>query len=274
MRNTDGMLCTLKSDLFKLKKHKSIWIGLVLMFVLILFAYCAYWLGLSFLTKAEFPSDLDQFITQQQFIKLGLSNLTNFSEVCGLTLFVAIIACLFIGKDFSNGAIRLCVSRGANRVHLYFSKWISLAMLTIAYSVIAIIVCGIFTAIKGYGETFTAHHFRLLIRCFVLQTLCNLSTMSIVVMLAFLCRSSGSSLGATIGGAIVISLIAGLITGLGSLGSDSSWIYFMPLQQNSVAGLTVNYNAAQLCAVIIMPIVYGAIATAIGLISFLKRDIK
>jgi len=48
----------------------------------------------------------------------------------------------------------------------------------------------------------------------------------------------------------------------------------MPLQQNSVAGLTVNYNAAQLCAVIIMPIVYGAIATAIGLISFLKRDIK
>ena len=93
-------------------------------------------------------------------------------------------------------------------------------------------------------------------------------------MLAFLCRSSGSSLGATIGGAIVISLIAGLIAGLGSLGNDSSWIYFMPLQQNSVAGLTVNYNAAQLCAVIIMPIVYGAIATAIGLISFLKRDIK
>ena len=274
MKNTDGMLCTLKSDLFKLRKHKSIWIGLILMFVLILFSYCTYWLGLSLLEKVDFPSDLDQMISQQQFQLLGRSNLTNFSDACGLTLFVAIIACLFIGKDFSNGAVRLCVSRGTNRVHLYFSKWISLALLTIAYSAIAIIVCGIFTSIKGYGEPFTAQQFGLLIRCFALQTLCNLSTVSIVVMLAFLCRSSGSSLGATIGGSIVISVITSLITALGTFNNDLSWLYFIPLQQNAIAGLTIEYNATQLCAVLIMPIVYGVASTAIGLCTFLKRDIK
>jgi len=278
MKNTDGMICALKADLFKLKKHKSVWIGMAVMFVIILLVYCMYWIGLGLVEKITIPDDPDAFAAQQEAIALltplGRTCLAGFSDTCALTLFVAIITCLFVGKDFSNGAVRIEVSRGANRTQLFFSKWISLALLVVFYSVFAILICGLFTSFKGYGEPFTAQQFGLLMRCFALQILYGLSCMSIVLMLAFLCRSSGASLGATIGGSIAISIIFGLASTIGSMNGNTDWVMFMPLQQSAVASSMEKYTAAQLCAVIIMPIVYGAISTAIALLTFLKRDIK
>lgn len=277
MRNTDGMICTLKSDLFKLKKHKSVWIGTAVMFAIILIVYCIYWVGMSLISNIE-AVDEEAVLMKEQLLQvlepLGRGSLAGFSETCAMTLFVAIIACLFVGKDFSNGAMRLTVSRGANRVHLYFSKWITLAALIVMYSVFALIVCGIFTSFKGYGIPFNGAQFGLLMRCFALQLICNLSTMSIVLMLTFLCRSSGASLGATIGIYIVFSIVFSIAETVGAMNGSTDWIMFMPLQQISVASSLDKLNATQLCAVLIMPIVYGVISTLVGLFTFLKRDIK
>ncbi len=277
MKNTDGMVCALKSDLFKLKKHKSVWIGLAVMFGIILLVYCIYWIGMAIIGNME-PTDAEAIMMKDQMLEilspLGYASLAGFSDTCSMSLFVAIIACLFVGKDFSNGAIRVSVSRGTNRTQLYFSKWLSLAVLIVIYSVFAIIVCGIFTAFKGIGVPFTGAHFAVLVRNFALQLLCNLATMSIVLMLIFLCRSSGASLGATIGIYIAFSIIFSIASTVGSMSGNSDWIMFMPLQQIIVASSTAKLTVAQICAVIIMPLVYGGIATAIGLCTFLKRDIK
>lgn len=278
MKNNDNrMTCTLKADLFKLKKHKSVYIGLAVMFAMILIVYCIYWIGMAILKNAN-PADQSALEMQQELLNIltpmGRQSLAGFSETCSISLFVAIIACIFIGKEFSNGTMRISVSRGANRVQLYFSKWLSLALLIVIYSVFAILVCGIFTAIKGYGIPFNGEQFGILLRCFALQLLCNLSTMSIVVMIAFLCRSSGASLGAAIGAYIALSMIFGIATTVSGLSGNTDWIMFMPMQQGTVASYLTNYTATELCAVLIMPIVYGGISTAIGLCTFIKRDIK
>jgi len=278
MKNNDNaMTCVIKADLFKLKKHKSVYIGLAVMFAMILIVYCIYWIGTAIIENAH-PADQSALEMQQELLKLlsplGRQSLAGFSETCSMSLFVSIIACIFIGKEFSNGTMRIAVSRGANRIRLYFSKWISLAVLTVAYYVIVILVCGIFTAIKGYGLPFDGAQFGLLMRCFALQLLCNLSTMSIVVMIAFLCRSSGASLGATIGAYIALSMIFGIAATVSGLSGNADWIMFMPLQQGTVASSLAKFSATELCAVLIMPVAYAAIATSIGIITFIKRDIK
>ncbi len=278
MIKTDGFACALKADLFKLRKMKSVWIGLAVMFALMLVLFSVCWILIAILNKMT-PIDPSEAMEQQSTLfalsQLCDTFLASFSDTASISLFIAIITCLFVGKDFSNGAVRLQVARGANRTQLFFSKWVTLSILVVAYSAFAILVCGIFTAFNGYSVQFTAQHFGWLVRNFFLQVLCNISTMSIVLAIAYLCRSSGASLGATIGGAIALSIVFGLVASVGALGGGSiEWINFMPLEQTSIAGIMDKFTTSQLCAVIIMPIIYGAIAITVGLLSFLKRDIK
>lgn len=278
MMNND-MICLLKADLFKLKKHKSVWIGVAVMFAMILLQFSIYWLGLmaidsfSGIEEAD-PESANAAVGALKMI--GRTMLADYSGTAMISLLTLIITCIFIGKEFSNGTVRILVSRGSNRIKLFFSKWISLACLIAAYSVFAFLVCGIFTSFKGYGIPFTGHEFGMLMRCFVLQILCNLSSMSIALMIAFLVRSSGGSIGACIGFYIGFSIVLGILSTVsifsGNMNTD--WVIFMPLQQSSIAGSLGKLSTMQTCAVSIMPIVYGAIAIAIGLVTFLKRDIK
>ncbi len=263
----------LKADLFRLSKHKSLWIAGIIMFGLLFLIYCTFWISIGVSKAAEEAGDI--VLMEDFFLSLGRTTLAGFSDFSMMTLLVAIITCIFVGKEFSNGTIRSLVSRGANRVRLYFSKWISLTLLILVYSVCAILVCGIFTAFGGYGIEFTAKQFGLLMRAFALQTLCNVSTMSLVLALCFLCRSSGSSLGATIGIDIGLSTLISIIVVVCSISeADTSWIYFMPLQQMQLAISLEKLSTVQICAAVIMPIVYGVIGTVIGVCTFAKRDIK
>lgn len=271
MKNND-MLCALQADLFKLKKHKSVWIGMAVMFAVILLSYCIYWAALmlpSILTDGE-------SVIVLPISALNRAMLASHSENGMLSFLTLIITCIFIGKEFSNGSFRIMVSRGANRIKLYFSKWITLACLVAAYSVFAFVISGIFTSFTSYGVEFTANEFGLLMRCFFLQLLCNLSVMSIVVMLAFLIRSSGGSLGAGIGLFIALSVVLSIVDAVAMFNPNinSDWIIFMPLQQSSVATSLEQLATNELCAVLIMPIVYIALSIAIGLLTFIKRDIK
>ena len=273
----NNMTCLLKSDLFKLKKHKSVWIGMAVMFAVILLQYCVYWFALLATDEAGAIAPDDEFqFAMAAVYALGRSLLAGYSDTAMVSLLTLIITCIFIGKEFSSGWVRVTVSRGANRIKLFFSKWLSLACLILVYSVFAFLICGIFTSFKGYGIEFDGHQFGLLIRCFVLQILCNLSAMSIAMMLTFLIRSSGGSLGACIGLYIGFNLILSIVQAVSMLNGDinSDWIMFMPLQQTAVASALEELTTTQICAVAIMPIVYTAISMTVSLLTFIKRDIK
>ena len=273
----NDMAYLIQSDLFKLKKHKSVWIGMAVMFAVILLQYCVYWFALlaTDVAGAIAPDDEFQFAMAAVYA-LGRSLLAGYSDTAMVSLLTLIITCIFIGKEFSSGWVRVTVSRGANRIKLFFSKWISIACLILVYSVFAFLICGIFTSFKGYGIEFDGHQFGLLIRCFVLQILCNLSAMSIAMMLTFLIRSSGGSLGACIGLYIGFNLILSIVQAVSMMNGDinSDWIMFMPLQQSAVASTLEELTTTQICAVAIMPIVYTAIAMTVSLLTFIKRDIK
>ena len=229
MKNTNNLssnsfVNTLRADLYKLGKMKSVYIAAAIMFGLILIAFT------SIVVLSRF-SDADN---ESEIMALfGSSLLFGFAKTAYIDLLVTIIIGIFIGKDFSNGTVRLSVARGANRLEIYFSKLISIIVLVFGYLVGSLLVCGILTAIIGYGEPFTTLIFARLMRTFGLAFAAIIGSASIYIMIAFLTRSSGAALGASIGIYILIEIVVGIVVLiLESKGLNDTIIYF-PLQQLS-----------------------------------------
>ncbi len=270
-KTKSAMSSLLTSDFFKLSKQKSTYICLVLSFLMVMFTYAVMWIAPDLLADiSEAASESEAAIILKTSLK---QQLYSFSSLGSVTLFVAIITGIFVGKEFSKGMVRTIVARGADRVKFYFSKWISLVTIALGYALISLIVCLILNAISGFGKMDSTQSVAL-VRCIALQCLAIISVTSIYVMLAFVTRSSGSAIGTSIGLDILLGIILSLITIIPAKDGTHEWLNFMPLQQMSIATTSESLTPIQWVAATVMPIVYTAISCFIGCFSFVKRDIK
>lgn len=268
MKN-NKFLNLVSSDFYKVSKLKSTYIALAIMFFMMLIGFAA----IVALQKLDTESTL---VFGKDFLFSALSD-------ANIGLFIAIIAGIFIGKEFSDGMMRITVARGHKRVQIYFSKLLVMITMVFAYALIMIIIAGIFTAIIGYGQPFDGHEFGLIMRCLAFEILALISSASIFVMFAFLLRSSGSTIGAAIGFYLVISIIVTALTVVATTVADSNpdkaaalinASTFLPYQQSSIASSYGTLTTTEIVSAIVMPIIYTAISSIIGCLTFIKRDVK
>ncbi len=270
--------CILTSDVFKLRKLKSVWIAIIMILLISLITFVSYALVESTIKGLD-PSNQEEadliVITKLMALELKISTIFGSTLVCMVELFVAIIACIFIGKDFSNGAIQLMIARGVKKRDIYLSKLMTMSTLIVFYAIVSLLINGILIAIVGFGNDFSALDWGYLFRNFFTQIVAGIASASIFVMITFLCRSSGSSLACSIVGYIVLALLISILSTIpiDSMSNDS-WTHFMPLNQMSVASTYGEWDIPQICAISIMPVVYTILSTIIGYITFVKRDIK
>jgi len=276
--NRNSFACTLSSDFFKLKKLKSVWIALIVMFTLALISYAAYWIGANYVANSDFGGE--EYAKQEAIALIAQMRkalLFGSASTVQVELFIAIIACIFIGKDFSCGSVAVLTARGEKRIDNYFSKWITLYTLFVAYTCFALVICGIFYALDGKSGDFSGADFGMLMRNFGLQLLSGMATVSIFVMIAYLARSTGSSIAISLCSYILLSIVISLITtivGIDGKEHSNVWTYFMPLQQSAIAGAYGKLTSTQIVAATVMPVVYTAISTLVGYFTFDARDIK
>lgn len=265
------------SDLFKLKKHKSVYIALAVMLGVTLILFVMLWaLGVSLEKLSSGSDDLELVVsTRTTLALLSQTLLTGFSDGAMVAPLFAIVIGLFVGGEFSSGSVRLQVARGSSRAKLYFSKLITLCSLLFVYLAICIVFSGILTAVRGYGEGgFSNEDLKIVVRNFFLQLLSQISMASIGVMFAFLTRSKNATIGIMLALLIGLDTVFGLLYGLEMLNVNTDWIMFMPLQQLSVACSSTKLTSLQLVAVIVMPTVYASCSTLLGIFDFRRRDIK
>ncbi len=275
--NNNSFTLTLTSDFYRLKKLKSVWISLIIMFALIFFTFAIYWIGIKVIEGQA--GDAPEMDGTMQFMNSLIVNLLyGSSSIANVELFIAIVACIFIGKDFSCGYIALTTARGAKRVSTYFSKWLSLVCLFVVYVCFALLVSGIFYAISGSPGEFTSANFGTLMRNFALQILAGIASVSLFVMINFLCRSSGTSIATSIAAYLLLRIIVSVIETVLSIsdagGTKLDWTIFLPLQQMNISASADKLSTAQIVAATVMPVVYTAASTLIGYFTFEKRDIK
>lgn len=273
---TNSFACSLKSNFYRLSKLKSIWIALAIMFGLILLSFSIYWFTLNIIPQTV---DGDFYARQQETVLTqGRSLLFGSSSTISLGLFVAIITCIFIGNDFSGGYIGIMSAKGTSRATTYFSKWLTMVILTIAYVLFSVLFCGIFYSFTTYDTVFTATDFVYLMRNIALQILSAISIVSIFVMIAFLTRSKGSSMAVSLLSYILVDVVVSIISAVllvtNSENYSNKWTYFMPFMQMDVACTVGKLGTIEIIAGVIMPIIYTAISLIIGYFTFERRDIK
>lgn len=271
MRNND-LFRLMRADFFKLGKHRSVWVGLILSLLSLLFVFSSLWIVMNLAGQIDLEVDGAEDIHFMIGI-LSASAIDGFSDGANIALLIAIIIGIFVGGEFKNGAIRLLVSRGMSRTKVYISKWLTLAIMTIGYLVIAILFAGVLTAV-GPEIDFGSQEIKILVRNFFLQLLSQLSVVSFGVMFGFLLRSKSGAVWSMLGMVIGLDSIFGVLYGLAFTGINTDWIMFMPLQQLAVASSTTRLTTLQLIAVTVMPTIYIALTTFLGIYSFNKRDIK
>lgn len=268
----------LTSDVYRLRKLKSVWISLIVMFVMLFLSFAAYWIGIKIIENTP-PEQMPEIDSTKAFLTSFVSSmLFGSSSTANVELFIAIVACIFIGKDFSSGYIALTTARGTKRSDTYFSKWFTMICLLVIYMCFSLLISGIFFAISGSPGGFTNANFATLMRNFALQLLAGIASVSIFVTINFLCRSTGTSIATSVALYLLLGIVVSIITTVIGInnpdGKKIDWTIFLPMQQMSIAASASKLSTAQIVAATVMPVVYTVIATLIGYFTFEKRDIK
>lgn len=270
MKNND-FTSLFKADLYRLYHLKCIYIAPAIMLALILINYAVMWTQNSLIEGAEIPNEIIGELLS------GKDMLFSASSYIDVGLFMAIICGIFIGGEFACGTVKLTVARGASRVEFYLSKWLTLCLLSVAYTLASFLICGILTAISGYGQTFDGGEFALLLRAISLQILIAIASTSIYVAIAFLTRTQGATIGTTIALYILVSVISEAIV-IVALAEENygllDYAYFTPSLQLTNASSHDAYTTSQILQVILIPLAYVAAALGIGIPTFIKRDIR
>lgn len=263
-----NLLC---SDYYKVGKLKSIIVAPIVMTLLILFNYSLLWIQADTLAGAEIPEGM------LDYLYTGKSMLFSASSYINLGLFIAIICGIFIGGEFKDGTLNTVIARGADRVAVYFSKWLTMVTLSVGFVLGSFLVCGILSAITGYGYAFTGTEFALLLRSLVLQLLVAVASTSVYVCIAFLARSQGATIGISLAMYFLISIIAAIFTVISQL-TDAEWLSYaasyFPSQQLTTACSSGELTTRQILEVVFVPLAYIAASIGLGLGTFCKRDIK
>lgn len=261
----------LTADLYKLGKLKSVIVAPIVMLLLILVQYGLFWAQFKAYSGAEIPAELLEYVSTGRSMLFGASSYIN------LGLFMAIFCGIYIGGDFKDGTINTLVARGADRVQVYFSKWLTMVTLACGFILGSFLLCGIFSGATGYGAPFDGAEFGLLMRSLVLQLLVGICSTSIYVFIAFTARSQGATIGISLGLYFISGIVIAVLILIGSA-TGAEWLThvgdFLPSQQLSTATSYNHLSTTEILEVVFVPIGYLVLSCGLGVLGFVKRDIK
>ncbi|MCQ2603286.1 MAG: ABC transporter permease, partial [Clostridia bacterium] len=259
-------------DFYKLGKPKTVYVAPIVMLVLVLINFILLW------TQNAIFEGLTLDDETLETLLTGKDLLFGASTTIELGIFIAIICGIFIGGDFLEGTLKLQIARGQDKIAVYFSKWLTLCVLTIGYILGSFLLCGILTAATGYGAQFTGQDFGLLIRAIVLQILVGIADTSIFVMIAFLTRSQGSAIATSLVLLLVSEAVLTILAAIGIMTEKDILVEisnFLPSAQIATAkSYAINFTLKEALEVTLIPLGDILISTAIGTLTFEKRDIN
>jgi len=257
----------LRSEFYRTSKIKSIYIAPVLIVLLLIVTFAVFDAFAGQFDGAEIPQGILN-LSGKGFIVQALSNSMA-------TTFLAIIVSILVAGSFTNGAVRTYVTRGANRISLYFSKLITAFTVAAALSLFCFFVSWILSLVFGYSVN--SSDIPLILESMAIQLLVIFGFASLYTFFAFLIRSTGGTIGLSIALIIFVGIAQGLIAILAGL-SGNDWIsdllqIFLSTQLSTAMGVGALETWQYLCVTLI-PLAYIAVPTALGIWSFKIRDIK
>lgn len=256
------MINVLKSDFYKLFLRKAFYIcGVISGLIGVL---------LVVLINNEFPfaKELGYNGISSSYIGLGQ-----------VTLLTTVFLSMFVSSEFAYGTIKNMCSKGISCVSIYLSKVVMGAFTSIVYTLFTGL-CGFIAGslMWGVGE-FNIDEFWNILRLFALFILAELCLQSVFIMISFLIRHTGGTVSANL--AVYVLAPALLLPLLDYIIKSLKWFeleggvskYWVGSYMQIFSG-TLQLEQEVICTGIIVCLIYFIVSTAIGIISFYKRDIR
>lgn len=209
----------------------------------------------------------------------------SFSQT-DLQLLIAIFIAIFVAGEFSNGTIKMIVSKGYSRAQIYWSKFIAGV---IAANVMAIIVVVITTLlgciIWGWNDPVTGAAASAVdvLKFLLVQFALNTSITAMFIGCSMMFRNLGISIALTVAvysfGSVIFVLFDAVIQGVCSaLEYNVDKLPFLPSEAWIVQAIantsTLDLSNHDFIVGLVVSLVYAALFTFIGMWSFKKNDIK
>ncbi len=175
------MKSLLKSDLFRARKDKVLWIGLFVTIGLVLFQVI-----LSKILVSTMSSE-NEGIISSNLASTGLALWSNGVSINGNTaqLLVPVFVTIFIVKEFSDRTIRNKLIVGYSRSQIYFSIIIVHIIVSLVYLFAASITGLIFGSLFfGFGVDFSADAVGVLLIGFILQFILSYMLIGFAIVFA------------------------------------------------------------------------------------------
>lgn len=204
-------------------------------------------------------------------------------------MLLAIIAvALFITIEYNSGTLKNIAARGFSRESIFFSKFIvsivEALIVCLIYVLVYVVSCFAFFEITSFDSEFTI---KLLVN-YAVNILIAVAVISVIVMLAYLLRSKGSTIAISICLFLIVApIVLQFINIFSTLNSDDSSIDAALSTTTDPYGdlayywigtlgtkVSTAYNDGTLYVPILIALAYIVVSTGIGLLVFKKRDIK
>lgn len=261
----------IKADFYKIKFSKWVWILPIVYFSLILITYgIFYWiskLDLSELMDDPEYSNMIISLTKKTYLVTA----PNSSNFC---MGFVVVAAIFITREFKSGITKLRISRGNNKVELFFSKFIILTGVTIVYTIGMYILSAILNLCFFGVLDFSSTEIWRVFRSLLLSCLVNVSIVSLAMMVSYLIRNIGGSIAVN----IAIVLVQSVLLALGMMVEENHPVQYameaLPANLVSSCGSLGEYNPTMLTLIIVVPIFVITVSIIVSCLTFKSRDVK
>lgn len=245
----------LKAELFKLFKEKAFLVCLLIV------------VGFSVLIGGVLSLSNEGAGMGRSVIYMMMSIVNNAGIV--ILAAVAIILC----KDFSYGTIRNSITSGHSRLHIFFSKLFSGAIIFFTLEIVNLGLTSILSLLLlDYGVPITGTVILNLLRDIGLCFFIYMWALTLMLVFIFLFKKSVFALLATLG--VLLGLVI-LTQIFGSSGFDK-WVRdicsFVPLQQ--LNDMAAPQTTESILKIIIMNVLLSGAHIGLGIYIFYKSDLK
>ena len=260
----------IKADFYKLKYSKWVWILPLVYFSLIIITYgIFYWITKIDMSEIMDDPDMTEFLdlTKKGYLVLA----PNSSNFC---MGFVVVASIFITREFRNGVTKLRISRGNNKVELFFSKFILLAGVTIVYTIAMYLLSAILSLCFFGVLDLTGTEIWRVFRSILLSSLVNVSIVSLAMMISYLIRNIGGSIAVNIG----VVLVQSVLLALGMMVEENHPVQYamraLPANLVSSCGSLGEYDLTMMTLIIVVPIFVIAASIIVSCLTFKSRDVK
>ncbi len=268
------MSTLLKADCYKMFRQRSFYICLIVCVILaVIQVFSVDYSSTILLSMSAADPSMAEIAAPYTTLSASAQLKGTFS-LNGI-LFAAIFIPLFVSSEFRSGTVKNTLAKGFSRTQYFFSKWI----VSLIFSIVVVLLYSAAATVTGtflwgFGSV-DAGYYSDIVQFVLLQILVNAAFASLFLMFSFLIRSTGGAIALNVCVLQFASLAVSLIEML---------LYWCTGQDFPITNGWLATNVTQLITdpltttlamqAIIVSLAYLLVCTGIGLVSFVKRDVK